>query len=100
MDAAGTIQFILENQAKFSSDLIEMNEHIKAIDRALDRVTVKVEQLADRAGQTQDQLGQLTARTGRLEAEMEKLAESQRHTGERLNALIAVVDQMVRRDRK
>ncbi len=93
MDAERTIQFILENQAKVSSDLIGMNEHIKAIDRVLERVVVKVEQ-------TQDQLAQLTARTGSLEAEMQKLAESQRHTDERLNALIAVVDQVVRRDQK
>ncbi len=63
-------------------------------DEHLDRLTASVERLAEAQRRTEERLEALTARVDQLAVRVDQLAEAQRRTEERLEALTARVDQL------
>ena len=101
MDVERTMEFILEQQAKFWAGLQEMREQQAAMQKEqaawrqdhaeLRSLVVRLAEHQLGLAQHFDQFQQETR------AALLTLAETQQHTDERLNALIAVVDGVVRR---
>jgi len=101
MDVERTMEFILEQQAKFWAGLQEMKEQQAAMQKAqaavqkdqadLRSVVMRLAEHQLGLAQHFDQFQQETR------AALVAVAEAQRHTDERLNALITVVDGVVRR---
>lgn len=89
-----SIDFLLKNQATH-------NEQIRKHELALTSVTEKLDVVADRLRQIAQALErqgaaqtQLTAAQERAEIKMAELAEAQKHTEERLNATIGMMDNL------
>jgi hypothetical protein len=90
VDVEKTIEFILEQQAKFAAGLEQLQEQMRqqgqinmAFGKALLGVTEHIDRLAAAQATTDERLN--------------RLVDAQAATDERLNALIAVVDGIVRR---
>jgi len=87
MDQQRTMDFILEQQAKFFVGLEELRQQMTGLRQ-------QVSQFAEQQSQINMSLGK--AMLG-LTEHVEKLISTQAHTDERLNALIGVVDGVVHR---
>ncbi|MBI3698493.1 MAG: hypothetical protein HY238_27085 [Acidobacteria bacterium] len=94
MDLEKTIEFILENQAKTSAQVGEVSAQ-------MGQLTAYVSQLQSLVGRIAQQQLELTQHMNEFQqgisAAFVALAEAQRHTDERMDALVAVVDDLVRR---
>ena len=87
MDVERTIEFILEHQARFSAGMDEIRQEQARFSAGMNDLRQMVGQLA--AHQIE-----LVHHIGRIDNAVLTLADSQRHTDERLNALISVVQGM------
>lgn len=119
------MEFIIEQQAIFAADMNLLKESQTQLTDRVDRLSVKIDALADMQAQSEirlsrveesfvllvqvaritderlDTLSQkmeiLTEAQARTDNRMAELAEAQIHTEERLNALINVVDRYISR---
>ena len=98
MDVDKTMQFILEQQAKQEASLQQTDELLLKVG------AIQLQQ-AEILSQHDSQIGQLIQSQRRTDETVKDLAEAVkglaeqgRHTDERLNALIKVVDDLIRRD--
>jgi chromosome segregation ATPase len=116
MDVEKTIEFLLEHEARFAADMEVMKEEQRELRNSLvalqDSVVAlqhSVHGLSDAVMNQQRQIGEISGATKQLalvtqealrEQARELLAvkQAQRRTEENLNALIKVVDHVVRRD--
>lgn len=64
---------------------------------AAERTEVRLDRLTEAGLKTDQRLDRLAERVDRLGERVDQLTEAQEHTEERLNALITVVDGVVRR---
>jgi hypothetical protein len=97
-----TMQFILEQQAQFASDIQQLREAQAASERAQAAIQVKLDKIADATIAAFGIIGELTASQKQLAESHKQLAEAQarseqRHaeTEERLNALISLVERYI-----
>lgn len=108
MDFERTAEFILQQQAKFAADMAEMGSFVARIAQQQLEMTQHVNHFHQEIGaavlaiaEQQKLLAEAHTRLEEAHARMEeahaKLEDAQRHTEERLNALIGVVDGIVRR---
>jgi uncharacterized phage infection (PIP) family protein YhgE len=93
-----TKQDIINSEARMPQWLqqlaqVQLNtsDHLQTLAVSTEGIARSLQQLADRL----DQLGQ---RVDQLTESVSQLKESEKHTDDRLNALIAVVDDLVRRN--
>ncbi len=91
MNVEQTIQFILEHQAQHAVEIQELREQVKALTGSIMTI-VQVQN-----GQ-QGMIGSLIAAMNELADNQKALQEGQRTTRENLNALIKIVDELIRRD--
>ena len=109
MDIEKTIQFILEQQAHSPAQqqqfLEEFREGLRTVTGVVHHVAQLQARQQEQIGSQQQQIGGLTQIVGKLaerqshtDEVVAQVAEALRHTDERLNALIKVVDDLVRRD--
>jgi hypothetical protein len=94
-DIERKIEFIVNQQAQFSADIIELKElHVKAEARMtnLENVVLRLVDVVETGfvGLTQ-RMNDLVTSQELLDTRMAELAESQTHTDQRLNALIDIV---------
>lgn len=90
-DIERKIEFIVNQQAQFSADIIELKElHVKAEARMTNLENV-VLRLVDVVTTLTERMGDLANSQTLLDTRMAELAESQTHTDQRLNALIDIV---------
>ena len=101
MDVERTIEFIIEQQAKFSADMDEarkrqdrFDEQLAALGRQLAETITQQSQINMALGKSM--LG-LTEHIEQLRAAQAITDERMRATDDRLNALIGVVDGFIRR---
>jgi hypothetical protein len=89
------IEFIVNQQAQFSADIIELKElHVKAEARMtnLENVVLRLVDVVETGFSTlTDRMNDLVTAQTLLDTRMAELAESQTHTDQRLNALIDIV---------
>jgi chromosome segregation ATPase len=85
----GLMELLIEDHLKFRDDLkqlltaqVVLTDRVDKVTERLDRLTERIDKLADRV----DKLALTVA----------ELTEAQKHTDERLNALIHVVDDFIR----
>ena len=119
VDVEKTIQFLLDQQAKFfagmegfRAGMEDMRQEFRdelrqqqeaqgkinaALGKAMLGLTDHIERLTAAQAATDERLNKLAASQAALTASQAALAASQAATDERLNALIAVVDGVVRR---
>lgn len=94
-DIERKIEFIVNQQAQFSADIIELKElHVKAEARMtnLENVVQRLVDVVERGFTTLTQrVSDLATAQTFLDKRMAELAESQTHTDQRLNALIDIV---------
>jgi uncharacterized protein YciW len=113
-DMERTMQFIVEQQAHFAGDIAWLKEqfieerkasremfetlvnHQYEMMAGIRELTATVAQLADSQAQLADRQAQLADRQAQLADSQAQLVESQGHTDARLNALIDIVDKLVR----
>lgn len=92
------MDFIVEQQAQFSADI----EHLKELHRQADKRLAKTDDILTRIASATltltERMVELSAAQAHMNSKManlaeahEKLAESQEHTDQRLNALIDIV---------
>jgi FtsZ-binding cell division protein ZapB len=105
MDVERTIEFILQHQAHFAAEMEQLKERHKEFSAEMHQLKERhvelhnsVEALTVVVRNQQEQITPLLSVTEVLARNQAALVESQRHTDERLNALIKVVDDLVRRD--
>lgn len=91
VDIEKTIQFILETQARLEATVGLHDERLAKIEISLAGVTASL------AGVT-DLVGRLAQAEIQLVERMDRLAESQTNTDQRLNALIDVVEKLISRN--
>ena len=99
MDAEGTMQFILEQQAQFAADIQQIKEVIKT---QQDQFAADIQQIKEVIKTQQDQFGQLgsalldiataQAKTNEIVA---VLAERQVETEQNLNSLMSIVERHI-----
>ena len=101
MEVERTIEFILDQQAKFWTGLEEMRGRQAEHERFVLRLAEHQLELTQNVERIQREFSgmmlTLAEEQKRLAEEQRLLAESQRHTDERLNALIEIVNGLVRR---
>ena len=90
MDVEKTIEFILEQQAQLVVRLDRVEAHVEALAQRQDRTDAQVNALISGVGQQQ---GQITAILNILGT----LAEAERRTQERLDALARLLEDLMRR---
>ena len=102
MDIEKTMQFILEQQAQMQAQFavqhqknIEEHERFREDLGRLAGVVEGVIKVVDRAANNQDRHQEQIVQN---QEQIGQLIEAQKHTDERLNALIKVVDDLVRRN--
>jgi methyl-accepting chemotaxis protein len=123
MDVEKTIEFLLEHQARFAADLdvmkdeqrdlrsslVALQDSVAGLQESVAGLRDSVHGLSDAVMNQQRQIGEIIGATKQLalvtqealrEQARELLAvnQAQRRTEENLNALIKVVDDVVRRD--
>ena len=110
MDIEKTMEFIVEHLAHASARVDEVSVKLNKLAevqvlqaQVLDRHENRLNKMTDILGQVTEKLGQITERQLRAEQETQQLREAiqaqeaaGRHTDERLNALIKVVDDLIR----
>ena len=109
VDVEKTIEFILDQQAKFFAGLNEMRQEMReqaaaqgkinmALGKAMLGLTDHIERLTAAQSATDEQLKRLAETQAATDERLRRLAETQGATDERLNALLAVVDGIVRKE--
>lgn len=108
MDIERTMEFILNQQAKFAAGMEEMKQEMKQAQVTFRSELAEMQRREDAEharlrtliAQLADQVITLARHTGEFEDRVNNsllaLSEAQRHSEEKLNALIAVVDGMQR----
>jgi hypothetical protein len=89
------MNFIVEQQALFATDIQLLKERQADTQRLVDANTVMIRQLVDVSLSLARHLEETDRRLG---ARIEQLAEAQTHTDRRLDAVIDIVDKLARRN--
>ena len=90
-----TIEFILDNQAQFSSDIQELKELHKQSEKrvsVLERATVN---LYNQVVKTSESVDKMSENVVKVTEKIDKLTDSQIETDERLNAVILMVEKFL-----
>ena len=99
---ATDIQLLLEQQTKFAADIQLLKERQSDMFRMIEANAGMIRQLVDVSLSLARNLEETNRRMEemdrRLGARMDQLAESHAHSDRRLDALIDVVDKLIRRD--
>jgi chromosome segregation ATPase len=98
------IAHLVETQAHQEMRLDRFMQALERIERNQQQLLTAQVLLTDAQRKTEEKLGlladshlRLVENQQRLEAVQQRLAETQQHTEERLNALIQIVDELIRR---
>ncbi|HZP00332.1 MAG TPA: hypothetical protein VFD30_08550 [Terriglobia bacterium] len=86
------IEFILQMQAQFATNIGKLETNMARSETNIDNLRVVV---ADLAGVVRESIRLSDERFTRLDDRLTKLAEAQKTTDERLNALISVVERHI-----
>jgi hypothetical protein len=92
------MNFIVEQQAKFAVDIQRLQEAQERTDGMLRRLIDVNLSLADHVGANKERIDKFEERMAVLDEKLRNLAEFQAHSDRRLDALIDVVDKLVRRN--
>jgi len=96
MDAEGTMQFILEQQAQFAADIQQIKEVIKT---QQDQFAADIQQIKEVIKTQQDQFGSALLDIATAQAKTNEivavLAERQIETEQNLNSLVSIVERHI-----
>ena len=101
VDIERTIQFILDQQAKFFAGMEEMRRHDEEMRQCQDKFDQQLSALGKQMSDFAEQQRHINMSLGKamlgLTEHIDRLTAAQAATDERLNALVGVVDGMIRR---
>ncbi len=101
MDLERAVQFILDNQAAASAQMVEFSTRLNEVAGQMNQLTTAVGQLAQQQVdliQHVDHFQRVMSEAVKAIAEAQaRLTEAQHNTEQRLNALITIVDGLIRR---
>ena len=101
MDWQRTIEFILDQQAKFFAGLEESRQQMMDFRQQMTDFRQQVSEFVGQQGQINQQQGQINMSLGKamlgLTEHVQTLVAAQAHTDRRLDALIGVVEGIVHR---
>ena len=92
------MEFIIQQQAQFASDIQTLREGQSHLTDALMTVVGIVGKLAEGQERTDARLAELAGAQARTDARLAELAQAQARTDDRLNVLIDVVEKFVSRN--
>jgi hypothetical protein len=98
MDVEKTIEFLLRQQAQFSSDLSALMQQQTQFRADLAALSNTVTELTGTVTGLARNVVSLTQVVSEVVTVQERLVEGQRTTDERLNALITIVDKLISRN--
>lgn len=98
MDIEKTMQFILDMQAKHSAAVQRHDEQIARNSEQIAELGRKIDTVTDLVGRLAQAEIRLVERMNQLGERMDQLAGAQAHSDQRLDALIDVVDKLIRRN--
>ncbi|MGH9327496.1 MAG: hypothetical protein ACRD2B_12550 [Terriglobia bacterium] len=93
-----TMQFIVEQQAQFTVDIQKLQQRQEAITTMIRQLVDVGMSLAHHGDETDQRIQQLTKAQADTDRHIKELTEAQTHTDRRLDALIDVVDKVIRRN--
>lgn len=91
-EADGKIEFILQMQAQFEANLGKLRDSQATLTASVVRIA---EILEESIKHTDVRFAKADERSARVDQHMAELAEAQKATGERLNALINIVERHI-----
>jgi len=92
------MQFILDTQARLEASAAQHDERLTRLENSVEQLEASVATVTDLVGRVAQAEIRLVEKMERLASSHADLAESQAHTDRRLDALIDVVDKLVRRN--
>ena len=98
MDVEKTVQFILEMQAQHAIAIQKLDEQMASHEGRMAALETSVTTVTDLVGRLAHAEIRLVERMEQLAGQMGDLGESQAHTDQRLNAMIDIVDKLIRRN--
>jgi multidrug resistance efflux pump len=98
MDPEKTMQFLLDMQVKHEAQLAQNEAQIARNMATIAQNTAAIAQNTAQLATVADLIGRLAQAEIRLVERMDRLSESQAHSDRRLDALIDVVDKLLRRN--
>lgn len=98
MDLEKTVEFILQHQAQFAAEMDQLKDRHKEFAAELNQLKDRHKELSDSVDALRLVVQSQQVQISQIMSLTQVLTESQRHTDERLNALIKVVDDLVRRN--
>ena len=96
MEVERTIEFILDNLAKLASAQVDLQTGLRQLEATVERVVSVQEGTLAIVASLAHRMDELTVSHQRLVEAHQRLTEAQAHTEEKLNALISVVDGIIR----
>jgi glycerol-3-phosphate O-acyltransferase len=96
MDVERTIEFILDQQAKIAAAHVDLQTDLTDLKGSVGRLALNVERMVTIEEGTLSIVSTLAKRMDELAVSHQRLAEVQVQTEEKLNALISVVDGVIR----
>ena len=93
----GLMELLISDHVEFQREHKQLLTAQVLLTDVVEKLARRVDKLADSLEKQDERVDKLDERVDRLAASIHELAESLRHTDERLNALIAVVDDLVRK---
>ncbi len=98
MDVEKTLEFLLHHQASFAAGMEELKGVVAQLAGEVRELKGTVTQLTGVVAEQQKHISQLIAVSGQLVQGQALLTESQQRTDDRLNAVMKMVDDLVRRN--
>jgi conjugal transfer/entry exclusion protein len=91
------MQDLWNSEARLAEMILQLGQTQITIHDNLAQTTARLDILTERVDRLTERVDRLTERVDTLAVKVDELAEIQKHTDERLNALISIVDDLVRR---
>ena len=98
------MELLIDDHLKFSDEhkrlltaQIVLTDRTDKLTGTMDQLASTTDELAGKMDELTGKMDELTGKMDKLAGTMQELAEAQRHTDERLNALISVVDGLIRK---
>ena len=90
-----TMQFILEQQAQFAANQQRLDENHQSLDERVTRLETNMAELAGYVSEVATNMSQMALAQIRLGEVVAGLAEAQRHTEDKLDAFIGVLERYI-----
>jgi 3-phenylpropionate/cinnamic acid dioxygenase small subunit len=94
-----TMQFILEQQAQFTANQQQVEERVSRLETNMAEMAREVSQVTREVGQVTRGVGEVTRAQAHMNEVVAAVLDAHKHTEERLDAFIGVLERYISEDR-